>query len=103
MVTIQTTPVDRSGRAAKTARLDLRVTPEQKRHLEEAAALAEQSVTEFVVASARSAANEILADRTRFVLSPDQWTAFMDAIDRPPRYLPKLASLLSSPSVLDAE
>lgn len=102
-MTIQARRAPLAGRAVKTARLEVRVTTDQKRLLEDAAAVAEQSVSEFVLASAHSAANEILADRTRFVLSPEAWSAFSDALSRPPRQLPRLAELLSSPSVLDAE
>jgi len=79
------------------------VPDEQKALLAEAAALSGRSLTEFVLSSARSAANDILADRTRFVLSAEEWDAFADALERPPSELPKLAALLSETSVLDTE
>lgn len=85
----------------KTERLDLRVSREQKQLLEEAATYLERSVTEFVVQAASVAARDVMADRTQFVLSPDQWAAFSEAIDREPRYLPRLAALLAEPSVHD--
>jgi uncharacterized protein (DUF1778 family) len=90
-------------RTAKGARLDLRVSPEQKRLFEEAAAANQQTMTEFVVQSAEIAAQDVLADRTRFVLAPERWAAFSAAIDRKPRALPRLATFLSTPSVLDQE
>ncbi len=102
-MTGETTAVPTPGRPAKSARLNFRVSQDQKDVLEEAAALSGRSLTEFVLASARSAASDILADRTRFVLTPEQWGAFADALARPPRELPKIAALLSSPSILDAE
>jgi uncharacterized protein (DUF1778 family) len=90
-------------RAAKRARLDLRVSPEQKHLFEQAAATTQQTMTEFVVQSAQVAAHDVLADRTRFVLTPERWAAFSAAIDRKPRALPRLATFLSTPSVLDQE
>lgn len=92
-----------ADRAAKGARLDLRVSSEQKRLLEEAAAATDRTVTDFVLASAALAARDVMADRTRFALPPDRWAAFTAAMDREPRYLPRLAAFLSEPSVLDAE
>ena len=89
------------GRAPKTARLDLRVSPEQKRLFEEAAAVTARTVTEFVVQSAAVAARDVMADRTRFVLPPEQWAAFTAAIERKPRVLPRLAAFLADPSVLE--
>lgn len=92
-----------SMRAAKRARLDLRLSVEQKLLFEEAATATDQTMTEFVVKSAEVAAQEVLADRTRFVLAPEEWEAFSTAIDREPRVLPRLAAFLATPSVLEQE
>lgn len=85
----------------KTERLDLRVSPEQKRLLEEAATYMDRTVTDFVVQAASVAARDVMADRKRFVLSAEEWAAFSEAIDREPRYLPRLAKLLTEPTVFD--
>src|SRR3990172_6257900 len=90
-------------RANKTERLDLRLSRHQKDLLERAAAATQRTVTDFVVQSAAIAAQDALADRTRFVLPPGQWAAFTEALDREPRSLPRLAALLTVPSVLEAE
>jgi uncharacterized protein (DUF1778 family) len=90
-------------RTAKRARLDLRLSAEQKRLFEEAASATDQTMTEFVVQSAEVAAQEVLADRTRFVLVPAEWEAFSTAIDSEPRVLPRLAAFLTTPSVLERE
>lgn len=87
----------------KSGRLDLRVSAEQKRLIEEAAAVSATTVSEFVLASASSAAQAVLADRTAFSLSRERWAAFAAAIERPPRDLPRLAELLAARSVLDPE
>ena len=89
------------ARATKSERLDLRVSREQKKLLEEAATYSERTVTDFVVQSASVAARDVMANRTRFALSPEDWAAFSEAIDREPRYLPRLAEFLAEPTVLD--
>jgi uncharacterized protein (DUF1778 family) len=90
-------------RAAKTERLDLRLSPDQKHLFEEAAAASARTVTDFVVQAAAISAQDVLADRTRFTLSAEQWAAFAEALDREPRYLPRLAAFLAEPSVLERE
>lgn len=89
--------------STKSGRLDLRVSAQQKRLIEEAAAASDTTVSEFVLASAASAAQAVLADRTAFRLSRERWTAFAEAIDRPARDLPRLAELLATRTVLEPE
>jgi uncharacterized protein (DUF1778 family) len=89
--------------AQRTAKLDLRLTPEDKQRLQAAAATARRSVSEFVLESALVRAEETLADRTRFVLNAEQWKAFLTALDAPPRDLPRLQRLFQEPSVFERE
>jgi uncharacterized protein (DUF1778 family) len=53
------------------------------------------------IESALVRADETLADRTRFGLDADRWKAFMEALDAPPREIPRLGRLLKEPSVFD--
>jgi len=46
------------------------------------------------------AANQTLADRTRFELSDEKWLAFQAALDQPVSAKPKLKKLLSEPGLL---
>ena len=85
-----------SRRAAKKARLVLRLSAEQRRLFEGAAAASDQTMTEFVVRSAEVAARDVLADRTRFVLAPEEWEAFSTALDAEPSVLPRLAVFLTA-------
>lgn len=80
-------------RPARTAKLDLRLSPEAKRLLHAAAQATHRSVSDFVLESALARAEEALADRTRFTLDGGQWDAFMAALDAPPRDLPRLRQL----------
>ena len=87
--------------AQRTAKLDLRLTPEDKRRLQAAAATSRRSVSEFVLESALVRAEETLADRARFALNAEQWKAFLTALDAPPRDLPRLTRLFQEPSVFE--
>jgi hypothetical protein len=40
-------------------------------------------------------------DQAHFVLPPDRWQAFCDALDAPPKEIAPLRRLLTEPSVLD--
>lgn len=85
----------------KSERLAVRISAEQRSLLVEASRTQEKTVTEFVLSAATRAAEDVLADRRRFVLTEPEWTAFLAALDRTPRELPRLRRLLATPSVLD--
>lgn len=90
-----------SSRTKRTEKLDLRLTRHAKRALQTAAAVAHRSVSEFVLESALSRADETLADRRTFGLNAAQWKAFLAALDEPPRSLPHLGRLLKEPGFFD--
>jgi uncharacterized protein (DUF1778 family) len=85
----------------RSEKLDLRLTPEAKRTLQAAAGAKGRSVSEFVLESALARAEEILPDRREFFLNAEQWEKFLEALDRPPRPMPRLERLLKEPSVLE--
>ena len=87
--------------STRTEKLDLRLTRHAKRTLQAAAAAAHRSVSEFVLESALSRADETLADRRTFTINSAQWKAFLAALDSPPRPLPNLERLLKEPGFFD--
>ena len=90
------------GNEKRSEKLDLRLTPAAKRTLQQAAAAAERSVSDFVLDSALARAAETLTDRQQFNLTSEHWQAFVAALDAPPRPpQPRLATLLSEPSVFE--
>jgi uncharacterized protein (DUF1778 family) len=89
------------ARAARTEKLDLRLSPQAKRTLVAAAASAHRSVSDFVLESALRQAEETLADRRSFLLTEAQWTEFVARLDAPPRVIPELAELFARPSPWD--
>jgi len=86
----------------RSEKLDLRLTPDAKRALQAAAAVAHRSVSDFVLESALARADEALADRQTFGLNAAQWKTFMAALDAPQRQLPRLERLLKEPGFFDA-
>jgi uncharacterized protein (DUF1778 family) len=85
----------------KSERLAVRVSREQRALLVDASRAQATTVTEFVLKAATQAAQDVMADRRRFVLDEPDWVAFVSALEAAPRELPRLRSLLSSLSVLD--
>jgi uncharacterized protein (DUF1778 family) len=88
-------------RTNRTEKLDLRLTPAVKQTLRLAAESSRESVSDFVLRSALSRADEILADRRVITLDDEQWEAFMAALDAPPKPRPRLKRLLTEPTILD--
>lgn len=86
---------------AKTERIDIRITPEARRLLQQAARERHTTISQFVLESALHSANAVLAERSRIALNADQWTAFMAALDAPPRRHPRMERLLNEPTILD--
>src|SRR5207237_4918384 len=69
----------------RSDKLDIRISPEAKRILQEAARERHTTISQFVIDSALATANDVLAERNRIGLNSEQWTAFMAALDAPPR------------------
>ena len=86
---------------ARSEKLDLRLTPSAKALLQEAAAASSRSVSEFVLESALTRAEETLPDRRRFGLDAERWSAFQAALDAPPRALPRLERLMADRGPFD--
>jgi uncharacterized protein (DUF1778 family) len=78
----------------RSERVDLRMTPAAKRTLQQAAAIANKTVSEFLLDSSLKAAFETLADRRVFQVDEARWEAFMIALARPPKDNPGLRRLL---------
>ncbi len=87
------------GSSTKSERLALRIAAADKS--KRAAAIQRRTVTEFVLASSREAAEHVLGDQTRFRLPPAKHRAFLAALDAPPRKIPGLRRLVSRRSVLE--
>jgi len=87
----------------KGDRLELRLESDRRELLDQAARASGVSTSAFVLEHATLAAQQALADRTTFVLSPEQWDAFVTLLDRPVQPVEGLARFLAGPSVQDLE
>lgn len=81
----------------KDDRLQIRVAPERKRVLEEAAETSHLSVSAFVLQAAELRADEVLLDRGAVRLSSSAAKAFAEALDHPAEVNERLASALRRP------
>lgn len=83
------------GFEARSERVDLRMTPAAKRTLQQAAAVSNKTVSEFLLDSGLNAAFDALADRRVFQLDDEKWAAFEAALARPPQDNPGLRALFA--------
>lgn len=83
--------------AAKSARLNLRLSDEDDALLREAATRLGQTVSEFLTGSAVDRAHEVLADQRHFDLDEETWNRFVAMLDAPAEPEPALVALFSRP------
>ncbi|MCE0801382.1 DUF1778 domain-containing protein [Buttiauxella sp. A2-C1_F] len=70
--------------ALKKQRIDLRLTDDDKSLIEEAAAMSNQTITQFMVASASERAAQVIEQHRRLVLNEESWDLVMEALSNPP-------------------
>lgn len=87
----------------RSARLGLRATPEQEAVLRRAAEVANKSLTDFILDSACSAAEQTLLDQRLFMVSGARYQALMSVLDRPEQPSEGLQDLFSRKVPWDAE
>jgi uncharacterized protein (DUF1778 family) len=87
--------------ALKQAKVQLRLSPEQKEMIARAARLRQTTLSNFLLENGYSAAQQVLAEQVHFALPPGRWQAFCAALDAPPRDIPALRKLLTEASVFD--
>ncbi|QCR35533.1 DUF1778 domain-containing protein [Nissabacter sp. SGAir0207] len=68
----------------KKQRIDLRLNENDKSLIEEAAAMTNQSISQFMVNTASQRAAEIIDQHRRLILSEESWNLVQDAINNPP-------------------
>ena len=86
---------------AKAERVALRLAIADKTHLARAAKLQGRTLSDFMLAASREAADFALNEQTRFTLSAAALRKFTAALDAPAREIPALRKLFASPSVLE--
>ena len=69
---------------SRSARLEARISAEQKTVLQQAAALSGRTLSEFVVASAQEAARRVIQEHENIRLSRAEQIAFVTTLLKPP-------------------
>ena len=77
----------------RSRRIDVRITDEQDAMIREAATLAGQTVTAFLLGAAQDRARELLDERRHIVLSAQAFERFAAELDEPGQPVPELAEL----------
>jgi len=72
----------------RSRRINLRASAPQETLIRAGAKVRGVNMTDFILESACTRAEQIIADQTTFTLSPQRWKAFTDALDRPPMLYP---------------
>ncbi|OUC37094.1 hypothetical protein BJP35_2359 [Enterobacter sp. J49] len=70
--------------ALKKQRIDLRLNEDDKSMIEEAAAITNQSISQFMVSTASARAAEVIDQHRRLILNEESWNLVMDALCNPP-------------------
>lgn len=84
--------------AAKRETLNVRVKPEDRNLIDRAARLLGKSRTDFLLESARQAAQDALLDQTLFKVSPTVYAEFIARLDAPPAPNEKLRRTMTTPA-----
>lgn len=85
METHMRTTTPQATNTSRGARLEARVSVEQKTVLQQAATLSGRTLSEFVVASAQEAASRVIKEHEAIRLSRAEQMAFVSALLHPPR------------------
>ena len=81
----------------KSARIDLRMTAEQKEEVELAASLSGISLSQWSLENLLASAREVISRSGHTVMSPEDFDAFSAALDAPMN--PKLEQFVSQRSI----
>ena len=75
---------ERNHVSTEKQRIDLRLNEDDKHMIEEAAAMTNQSISQFMVSTASERAAEVIDQHRRLLLNEESWNLVMDAIINPP-------------------
>ncbi len=85
-------------KAAKRETLNVRVKSEDRNLIDRAARLLGKSRTDFLLESARRAAQDALLDQTLFRVSPSIYAEFVARLDEPPAPSDRLRRTMTTPA-----
>ncbi|TAE33172.1 MAG: DUF1778 domain-containing protein [Alphaproteobacteria bacterium] len=83
---------------AKDALINMRIHSGMRDFIDRAAHILGKDRSDFMLEAAYEKAEEVLLNRTTFILSDEQWDAFNALLDSPPQANDKLRTLLATPA-----
>lgn len=90
-----------TSKEQKTEKFDIRLSPQEEAVIRQAAHLQNTNPTNFIRQQAVGAAEAVVHQQTRFVVSDEQWTSIEQALNQPARVLPNLQQRLAQPDDWD--
>ncbi len=94
-------PADLLTAPPKRETLNLRIKPEERALIDQAAKARGKNRTDFVLDAARAAAEEALLDQTVISVSPEVYAAFVARLDMPPQPNDRLRKTMQTPASWD--
>jgi uncharacterized protein (DUF1778 family) len=83
----------------RSQRIDVRVTDEQNAIIREAAAVAGQTVTAFLLSAAEDRARGLLEERRHLVMTRAAFAKFAAALEEPAEAVPPMSELFELPRI----
>ena len=90
--------LDAETASRRDVTINIRTRQRQRDLIDEAAAVLGKNRSDFMLETACREAESILLDRRVFALDETTWERFTALLDAPPRDLPQLRKLLSTPA-----
>lgn len=84
---------------SRTRRIDVRVTDAQDATIREAAALAGETVTSFLLTAAEQRAHDLLDERRHLTMTAASFRALAATLDTPGQPVPELVELAQLPRI----
>lgn len=81
------------------AALNMRIQPDLRNLIDQAAEITGKNRTDFVLDAARQAAQTTLLDQVRVQLKPEAYAAFVQRLDAPPQPNEQLRKTMQTPPV----
>ena len=90
--------LDAETASRRDVTINIRARQRQRDLIDEAAAVLGKNRSDFMLETACREAESVLLDRRTFALDEATWERFTALLDAPPRDLPQLRKLLSTPA-----
>jgi uncharacterized protein (DUF1778 family) len=82
---------------SKRSTLNIRIKPEERGLIDEAARALGKTRTDFILDAARRMAEDTLLDRRTIKVSPNAYAEFIALLDAPPKKNERLSRLMNAP------